>query len=58
MDLLEHVDFDLGKFTYNLEAVHPGVRHVLTSARTGEGIEAVRDWLAALPRHARAQVPA
>jgi hydrogenase nickel incorporation protein HypB len=58
MDLLEHVDFDLGRFTYNLEAVHPGVRHVLTSARTGEGIEAVRDWLAALPRHARAQVPA
>jgi hypothetical protein len=25
--------------------VHPGVRHALVSARTGEGVERFRDWL-------------
>jgi hydrogenase nickel incorporation protein HypB len=49
LDLLEHVDFDLDRFLYHLEAVHPGVRTILTSARTGEGVDAVRDWLARLP---------
>jgi hydrogenase nickel incorporation protein HypB len=48
IDLLPHVDFDLDRFRYHLEAVHPGVEVLLTSARTGEGVEAVRDWLAAL----------
>jgi hydrogenase nickel incorporation protein HypB len=46
IDLLPHLDFDLGKFLYNLESVHPGVEHMLVSARTGEGIEEWRDWLA------------
>src|SRR4051794_41491395 len=45
LDLLEHVDFDLERYLRHLEAVHPGVEHLLTSARTGEGIEALRDWL-------------
>jgi hydrogenase nickel incorporation protein HypB len=30
--------------------VHPGVRSLLVSARTGEGVDALRDWLAALPQ--------
>jgi hydrogenase nickel incorporation protein HypB len=46
IDLLEHVDFDLDRFMYHLDAVHPGVDRMLLSARTGEGIEAWRDWLA------------
>ena len=46
IDLLPHLDFDLDKFLYNLESVHPGVEHMLVSARTGEGIEDWRDWLA------------
>jgi hydrogenase nickel incorporation protein HypB len=46
IDLLRHLDFDLDKFLYNLESVHPGVEHMLVSARTGEGIEEWRDWLA------------
>ena len=46
IDLLEHVDFDLDRFMYHLDAVHPGVDRMLMSARTGEGIEAWRDWLA------------
>ncbi len=49
VDLLEHVDFDLNRFLQRLETVHPGVPHLLTSARSGEGVEALRDWLAALP---------
>jgi hydrogenase nickel incorporation protein HypB len=49
VDLLPHVDFDVDRFEYHLDAVHPGVPRLLTSARTGEGVEAVRDWLARVP---------
>jgi hydrogenase nickel incorporation protein HypB len=45
IDLLPHLDFDMEKLLYNLEAVHPGVEHMLVSARTGEGVEGFRDWL-------------
>jgi hydrogenase nickel incorporation protein HypB len=45
VDLLEHLDFDLDRFLHNLQAVHPGVEHMLVSARTGEGVDAFRDWL-------------
>jgi hydrogenase nickel incorporation protein HypB len=46
IDLLEHLDFDLGKLLANVEAVNPGATTMLASARTGEGVEAFRDWLA------------
>jgi hydrogenase nickel incorporation protein HypB len=46
VDLLPHLDFDLDKLLYNLDRVHPHVERMLVSARTGEGIEAWRDWLA------------
>jgi hydrogenase nickel incorporation protein HypB len=46
IDLLPHLDFDLDKLLYNLDQVHPDVERLLVSARTGEGIEAWRDWLA------------
>ena len=46
IDLLPHLDFDLDKLLYNLDAVHPDVERMLVSARTGEGIDAWRDWLA------------
>ncbi len=45
LDLLPHLDFDLDRYLYNLDAVHPGVERLLVSARTGEGIDALRDWL-------------
>ena len=48
IDLLEHLDFDLEKFLYHLDGVHPGVPHLLVSARTGEGVEEVRDCLVRL----------
>jgi hydrogenase nickel incorporation protein HypB len=49
IDLLEHVDFDMDHFLHHLDAVHPGVAHMQVSARSGEGIDELRDWLAALP---------
>jgi hydrogenase nickel incorporation protein HypB len=48
IDLLEHLDFDLDRFLANLEQVHPGVEYLLTSARTGEGVDALRDRLVAI----------
>jgi hydrogenase nickel incorporation protein HypB len=54
IDLLEHLDFDLEKFLYHLEGVHPGVPHLLVSARTGEGVEAFRDYLVRLASRAGA----
>ncbi len=47
IDLLPHLDFDLDRFLSNLDAVHPGVERLLVSAKSGEGVEAWRDWLRA-----------
>jgi hydrogenase nickel incorporation protein HypB len=57
VDLLEHVTFDVDRFLYHLDAVHPGVERLLVSARTGEGIEELRDRLAGL-RERRLGAPA
>ena len=48
IDLLPHLDFDVDKLLYNLDAVHPGVERMLVSARTGEGIDEWREWLAGI----------
>jgi hydrogenase nickel incorporation protein HypB len=45
VDLLEHLDFDLEQFLGNLDAVNPGVQRILTSARTGSGVEEWCGWL-------------
>ena len=45
IDLIARLGFDLDKFLYNLDAVHRGVERMLVSARTGEGIDAWREWL-------------
>jgi hydrogenase nickel incorporation protein HypB len=45
IDLLPHLQFDLEKFLHHLEAVHPGVEHLLVSAHSGEGVDAWRGWL-------------
>ena len=45
IDLLPHLDFDLEKLLYNIDVVHPDVDRIVLSARTGEGIDAWRDWL-------------
>jgi hydrogenase nickel incorporation protein HypB len=56
IDLLEHLDFDLDLFLHHLDAVHPGVERMLVSARTGEGVDGFRAWLAELA--VRREVPA
>jgi hydrogenase nickel incorporation protein HypB len=45
IDLLEHLDFDLEQFLGYLDAVNPGVKRVLTSAHTGQGVEDWCSWL-------------
>jgi hydrogenase nickel incorporation protein HypB len=55
-DLLTYLEFDLDKLLYNIDAVNPGVRILQTSARTGEGVDALRTWLAALTTRAVAAV--
>lgn len=47
IDLLPHLDFDLGQFRKNLAAVNPGVAVIEASARTGDGVDRWCDWLAA-----------
>jgi hydrogenase nickel incorporation protein HypB len=49
IDLLPYVDFDVEKFLARLDTVHPGVACMQVSAKTGEGMEAWREWLARLP---------
>ncbi len=47
VDLLPHLDFDLDAFLTNLTSVNPSVRVIMTSARTGEGVDEWCDWLSA-----------
>jgi hydrogenase nickel incorporation protein HypB len=47
IDLLEHIDADLDTLLGNLQTVHPGIEHLLTSARSGAGVDALRDRLLA-----------
>ena len=46
VDLLPHLEYDLGRLLANVEAVHPGVETMTVSARTGEGVDGFRHWLA------------
>jgi len=55
IDLLAHLEFDADRLLANLDAVHPGVDRMLVSARTGEGVDAFRDWLAGLPDRTRSE---
>ncbi len=45
IDLLAHLDFSLERFLANLDQVNPGARHMLVSARTGEGVDGFARWL-------------
>src|SRR5262249_62191886 len=48
LDLLPHLEVDLDKLLYNIDVVNPEVTTIQTSARTGEGVEELRAWLAEL----------
>jgi hydrogenase nickel incorporation protein HypB len=54
LDLLPHIDFDLDKLLYNIEAVNPGVETMLVSARTGGGIGQFVEWLTSVAARAGA----
>jgi hydrogenase nickel incorporation protein HypB len=56
IDLLPHLDLDVDRLIANVDTVNPRAATMLVSARTGEGVEAFRDWLAGVP--ARAGAPA
>jgi hydrogenase nickel incorporation protein HypB len=45
IDLLPHLDFELDRLLYNIDQVHPDVERIVLSARTGEGVDAWREWL-------------
>ena len=49
IDLLPHLDFDVDRLLDNLDQVNPGVERMLVSARTGEGVDALRDWVVREP---------
>jgi hydrogenase nickel incorporation protein HypB len=51
IDLLPHLDFSVDRFLENLEQVNPGVKHMLVSARTGEGVGYLKGWLEGLAGH-------
>jgi hydrogenase nickel incorporation protein HypB len=46
-DLLPHVDFDVEASVANARRVNPGIKALLVSAKTGEGLEAWHQWLKA-----------
>jgi len=60
LDLLPHLEIDLDKLLYNIEAVNPDAQTMLVSASTGKGIADLRRWLgdlAASGRRPLAEVP-
>ncbi len=54
VDLLPHLDFDTDRLLANIETVNPGAKTMLVSAKTGEGVDEFRSWLAGVPQRAEA----
>jgi hydrogenase nickel incorporation protein HypB len=54
LDLLPHIDFDLDKLLYNIEAVNPSAQTMLVSARTGGGVGRFAAWLESTTRRTAA----
>jgi hydrogenase nickel incorporation protein HypB len=48
IDLLPHLDFDVGRLIANVDRINPEAEVIELSARTGEGVERFRDWLFAV----------
>ena len=57
LDLLPYVPFNMDYFRRGVEALNPGVVTFPLSCRTGEGLPAFADWLAAQVQDGRAQNP-
>ena len=54
VDLLEHLDFDVDRLEANIRQVNHHAEVMRVSAKTGEGVDAFRAWLQALPARAGA----
>jgi hydrogenase nickel incorporation protein HypB len=54
IDLLPHIDYDLDELLRNIESVNPGAKVLQTSARTGEGVDGFREWLAGVGERSKA----
>jgi len=54
IDLLEVLDFDIDRLEANIAQVNPGARVMRVSAKTGDGVDAFRDWLVSLAARAGA----
>ena len=55
VDLLPHLDFDVGKCLANALRINPNLQTLIVSARTGEGVAAFAAWIeASAARHAAA----
>jgi hydrogenase nickel incorporation protein HypB len=48
IDLLPYLDVDLDHLLYNIDQVHPDVERIVLSAKTGEGLDAWREWLTSI----------
>ena len=58
IDLAPHLEVDLEELLGNIDTVHPDVETMVVSARTGEGVEEWRRWLAERVARRPAPVPA
>jgi hydrogenase nickel incorporation protein HypB len=56
-DLLPYVPFNMDYFRRGVEALNPGLATFALSCRTGEGMPAFADWLAAQVEHGRKKNP-
>jgi hydrogenase nickel incorporation protein HypB len=54
VDLLQHLDFDVDRLEANILQVNHHATVMRVSAKTGEGVDAFRAWLQALPARAGA----
>ena len=54
IDLLEHLDFDVERLEANILQVNPGATVLRVSAKTGEGVDAFREWMTAVSARAGA----
>ena len=55
VDLLQYLDFDVDRLEANIKQVNHDATVMRVSAKTGEGVEAFRAWLKALPARVAAE---
>ncbi|MDX6719402.1 MAG: hydrogenase nickel incorporation protein HypB [Solirubrobacteraceae bacterium] len=56
IDLLPHLEYDVDRLESNIAQVNPDASTMRVSARTGEGVDAFRQWLIEVPARDKAAV--